>query len=507
MSGNRSKLIKGVAWIGAAQVLVNSLGFLSTIILARLLMPSDFGLIAIATAVIGIIGVISEFSLYKALVQRDDPEQAHFDTAWTMNVIRGAIVAVIIAFLAMPIASFYGDERLRGVMLLMAVSTFVGSFNNTKLAVFERELQFHQSFVLSLTGKVVGFVGTVGVAYFTRSYWALVIGPLITEFALVVVSYALFPYRPRPTLSHYKDLLSYSIWLTFGRWVQAFSWRSDPLLLGYFLAPQMIGQYSMGNRITSKTIGDLSQPIKQILFPAFSRIKNDPQRLRGAYLRSQGVLCMLCFPVAMTFAVTAPELVATALGDNWLLAVTVVQVIAITRMLQMTENLEAIAMATGHTKQMFWRDVLNLIIRWPSVLAGIYFGYDDPYDMFMGALIGRFVAVTLNTLLHMQLLGRLTTISMTDHFVAIWRSAVAAAAMATAVLAVRTVLPFGTDFEGMIYRLAVMIPLGGLTYFASLFLLWLATGRREGVETETVSILLGLLAKTTARFGRRRVAE
>ena len=504
--GNKEKLVKGVAWIGTAKVLVNSLGLISTVILSRLLMPEDFGLIAIATAVIGIVGVISEFSLYKALVQRDDPEPAHFHTAWTMNLIRGAIVAGVIALMALPIADFYGDGRLSGILMLMAVTTLVGSFVNPKLAVFERELQFRQSFILSLTGKIVGFIATVGVAYFYRSYWALVVGPLVTEFALVLVSYLLFPYLPRPTLSKYRDLLSYSIWLTFGKWVQALNWRSDPLVLGYFFTSQLLGQYAMGSRITSKTIGEITTPVKQILFPAFARIKNDALRLRSGYLRSQGVLCMLCFPVGAGFAATAPELVVAALGEKWALAIPVVQVIAMIRMLQMSENLNSLAMATGHTKQMFGRDLRAFVIRWPLVLLGVYLGLGDAYGMLLGAVLGRAASVAVNTWLNMDLIRRITTITILDHLLAVWRPALAATLMAAAVVATRPLLPFGTDFDGLILRLAVMVPVGALVYFAASIFIWIATGRREGVETETVKIVMGLFRKLIGKsIGRRAV--
>ncbi|MEN7538035.1 lipopolysaccharide biosynthesis protein [Aurantiacibacter flavus] len=506
MSGNRSKLIKGVAWIGLARVLVNALGFISLIILARLLMPDDFGLVAVALAVIGIVGVISEFSLSKALVQRDKLEPAHFDTAWTMNVIRGAIVAVVIALLAAPIAAFYDDERLRDIMALMAVTSFVVGFQNPKLAVFERELQFHQSFVLSLAGKVVGFLGTVGIAYVYRSYWALVIGPLITEIALVAVSYMLFPYRPRITLSRYKDLLSYSIWLTFGRWVQALNWRSDPLVLGYFFSSQLLGQYSMGNHVTNRTIGEIAAPLKQVLFPAFARIRGDAARLRSGYLRSQGVLCMLCFPIGAGFAVLAPEVVVAALGEKWQLAVPVVQVMCVIRMLQMSENLDAVAMATGHTKEMFGRDFRVFFIRWPCVLLGLWLGWGDPYSLLLGAMLGRGASAAVNTWLNIDLVRKITTISVADHFLAVWRPSLAAGLMVAAVLAIRPILPFGTDFDGSVLRLVVMIPVGALVYLASLAAIWFGTGRRDGVETETIAIVLSMVTKLSARFRRNKIA-
>ncbi|WP_137680697.1 lipopolysaccharide biosynthesis protein [Aurantiacibacter suaedae] len=507
MSGdNRSKLIKGVAWIGAARVMVNSLGVISTVALARLLMPGDFGLIAIATAVIGIIGVISEFSLYKALVQRDNPEPEHFHTVWTMNVIRGAIVGAIIALLAVPLSRFYGDERLSDILMLMAVTTLVGSFVNPMLAVFERELQFHQSFILSLTGKVVGFLATVGIAYFYRSYWALVIGPLITECVLVAMSYLLFPFMPRPSLSRYRELLSYSIWLTFGKWVQAINWRADPLLLGYFLSPQLLGQYSMGHRVTSKSIGEAIEPLRQVLFPAFSRIKNEPDRLRHGYLRAQGVLCLICFPIAAGLASVAPEFVVVALGPKWDLAIPIVQLTAMLRLLQITVNLNALAMATGHTKEMFGRDIRALIVRWPMILTGVYLGWGDAYHILLGAICGMLASAVLNNFLNMRLVQKITTITVTDHLIALWRPAVAAAMMALAVLAVRPWLLFGTDFQGLVLRLCVMVPLGAIVYLSALLSIWVLTGRRDGVETETARIVLSGIAKARSKFFRKRSA-
>lgn len=347
MTGTRGLLLKGVAWIGAANVIVNMFGIVSTVILARLLAPEDFGLVAIAFALLAIIAIISEFSFAKALVQHDDPQEAHYRTAWTMNVLRGFLVGAIIAAIAVPAAGLYGDERLTDIFLVLALTTIVGSLLNPKLAVFERRLQFNQTFILKLTGKIIGFAITIGIAFAYRSYWALVLGPLAAESAIVIVSYILYPFLPKPTFGEYRDLLSYSIWLTLGRWVQALNWRSDPLVLGYFFSPELLGMYAMGNRITSKTISEVTSPIENILFPAFAKLKGDAERLRSGYLRSQGVLCLLCFPVGAGFAVLAPEIVFAALGEKWALAIPVVQVLALVRMLQITENLNAVAMATG----------------------------------------------------------------------------------------------------------------------------------------------------------------
>lgn len=507
MTGNRSKLLKGAAWIGAANIIANLLGVVSTVALARLLEPEDFGLIAIASAVIAIISVISQFSLYQALVQREKPEPEHFHTAWTMNVMRGVIVAATIALLAYPLASLYDDPRLQNIFFVMAITNLVGSFVNPKLAVFERRLQFSQTFILLLTSKFVGFAATIPVAFVYRSYWAIVVGPLASEVAIVIVSYFLLPYRPKATLARYKDLLSYSIWLTFGNWVQALNWRSDPLVLGYFLTPTLLGQYEMGNRLVSKTIGEVRSPIAKVLFPAFARIRGDPVRLRSGYLRSQGVLCMLCFPVAAGFAVVAPELVLGILGEKWKLAIPIVQVTAVIRILQMTENLNAVAMASGDTKLLFGRDIRVFFLRWPFIVAGVYFGWGDTYNMLIGALFGRAASVILNMWLNMDLIRKITTITIKDHFKSVWRPAFAAMVMAMGVTAMRPLLQFGSDTESLVLRLLIMTLLGAIIYFATAVFMWVATGKRAGIETEVASITKGLIGRFLGKVKRRKAVR
>ena len=186
------------------------IGIVSTVLLARLLVPADFGLVAIAGAAMALLAVMTEFSLAKALVQMDDPSEDHFHTAWTMNAIRGVLLAGLIVALSGPLAAFYGDERLREIFWLVALTAAIGSLANPKLAVFERELQFHQAFIMGLTSKLVGFAVTVGIALYYRSYWALVIGPLASEAALLLVSYKLYPFAPRLRLNRWRELWSFS---------------------------------------------------------------------------------------------------------------------------------------------------------------------------------------------------------------------------------------------------------------------------------------------------------
>ena len=507
MEGTRHKLLKGAAWIGAAKVLVSMIGIVSTVLLARLLVPADFGLVAIAGAAMALLAVMTEFSLAKALVQMDDPSEDHFHTAWTMNAIRGVLLAGLIVALSGPLAAFYGDERLREIFWLVALTAAIGSLANPKLAVFERELQFHQAFIMGLTSKLVGFAVTVGIALYYRSYWALVIGPLASEAALLLVSYKLYPFAPRLRLNRWRELWSFSVWLTLGRWVQSANWRADPLVLGYFFSPALLGFYSVGNRISSQTIQQVTSPVQNVLFPAFSRLKGDADRFRQAYLRSQGVLCLLVFPVGVGFSLLAEEIVPLALGDGWAPAIPIVQILATITVMQMSQNVNPVAMATGDTRALLGRDLRVLFIRWPLVLLGVYLGRGNPFDMLLGAVIGRAISVFINTFWNMQLIAKVTTIDLRNQLAAAARPALAALAMVLAVLATRQSLENGGATEDMILRATVLVPVGALAYGAAIAAFWFAGGRAKGAETEAFAILRQGMEKLGGKLGWRRADD
>jgi len=225
MSTTKNRLIIGAAWIGASKILINIIGFVSTLLLARLLAPADFGLVAIASAVAMIFALITELSLSQALVQHDEPTDEHYHTAFTLNLIRGVVLTIIVGLLAWPIAKFYNDDRIFKIILGLAIGIFAGGLVNPRLAIFERNLEFRPLFLLNLAGKIAGFVVAISIAFIFRSYWALVFGQIASEVARAIASYILLRYRPRLSLSHYKELISFSIWLTLGQAVQAVNWR------------------------------------------------------------------------------------------------------------------------------------------------------------------------------------------------------------------------------------------------------------------------------------------
>lgn len=502
MSDTRARLLKGALWIGIGRLLASSLGLISSLVLARLLMPEDFGLVAICAALMAVLISITEMPVSEALIQHDDPQDDHFHTAFSISVTRGAIMAVLLALSAGVVAQFYGDERLQGILYVMAVGVFVVSFSNPRLVMFQRELVFHQTFIMQLGEKLVGFLVAMAVALTFRSYWALVLGGLATEMTRVLLSYLLRPFRPRLTFVHWHDLLSFSIWLTLGNSVQSVNWRSIPLLYGAILPIPIMGQFSFGNRITNVIFEQLAQPIQQTLYPAFSRFKAQKDTLRSAYLRAQGIMCLWIIPCAIGFAAIAPVLVTQVIGAKWLQAVPVMQIMAISAALQATVAIQPIAMATGNTQRLFYRDIRATLVRWPLILLGIWLGWENgPYAVLIWSmLLGELGGAVINVIWNMTLVRDIADLPTQAQIGMILRPALASTVMTGVIWLLETKLPLVSDTWDIWFRLLELCVAGGLTYVIAIAVLWQLAGRPTAAEVDAVHLIGSGVRKLRSRF-------
>jgi lipopolysaccharide exporter len=207
------RMTTGAAWMIGLRFAVRSIGLVSMIVLARLLVPADFGLVAIATALSGAIAAMSEFGFQVALIQNQAADRRHYDTAWTLGIGRGLVVSGALAIAAQPLAAMFSDPRLAPILLVLAVGVVVTSLENIGVVEFRKELQFQREFAYRALSKVASFALTVPLAIILRNYWALVIGMLIGQLASVALSYIMCGYRPSFSLAVWRELMRFSKWL------------------------------------------------------------------------------------------------------------------------------------------------------------------------------------------------------------------------------------------------------------------------------------------------------
>lgn len=488
LTGGTNTLVRAAVWVGMSKIVTTVLSFISTIVLARLLLPSDFGLVAIAQAIMVTLVTITELSVAQALIQQDDLEEEHYHTAWTLSLARGLFFCLGIVALSFPVAHAYSEPRLLHVLWVMGLIVLAGSLANPKMVTFQRRLDFRQSVALDVTSKVTALLVALAIAVYYQSYWALVVGTFASQIVATVMSYFFISYRPRICLTQYRGILRFSVWLTMGRWVQALNWRGDPILLGYLVPPSQLGQYSFGLRLSNMAIGEVLSPITQILFPALATLKGKPDRLRAGYLRAQGIVIFAAVGLGAGFSVLAAPLIPLLIGDKWLPAVPLIQVLALTAILPRLQSIQPLAMATGQTKALFWRDVRAFLVRLPLFVGGIILGDRLGIGILMGAVLGAAAGGIVNSVMNMALVAKISTISMIDQLVLLWRPAVAAMSMyALLSYLTYTLRQSGTALESVTGILA-LIGIGGICYVGTGFAIWFLVGRPQGAERHIIDL-------------------
>ena len=483
------RLVRGAAWTTAGRVFTNLVGLASTIILARLLLPSDFGIVAIATTILAIAQSVTDLSLSSALIQRKDVQDEHFHSVWTISILRSAVIAIVIGLAAYPLARFYGDPDLFAVLIAAGVIAAIPGLGSPRLAMMTKALIFWQDFAVQVTQRIVIVIASVAVAVVTQSYWALLIGNLVGAVSSVALSYALAPYLPRLSLSKFRELFAYSFWLSMGATVNTLNWKFDQLVLGYLVGNTSLGIYTIADNLSGLPVRETTAPLNNTLFPAFSRIAHDPERLRQGYLRAQSMVCAIALPVGFGFATVADPIVRLLLGEKWLPAIPIIQILSWTFALQSLSNgLQPLGMATGATKLLFGRDVRTFLIRIPFIFAGYLLGG------LLGVVVGRSISSAIGTIWNIALVTKLIGLPLFAQFCNCWRSLVATGIMVAVTFALQSELALHSGVPHLV-TILLLVLIGGLVYSGSSIGLWLMTGRLAGPETELGDMAASLLAK------------
>lgn len=325
------QVARGGVWVVTLKIIEISFGFIRLIILARLLAPNDFGLMGIAFLMLSILLTFSEPGFQTALIQKKNDISAYLDTAWTVSVIRGIILFIIIFFFAPYVALFFNSADASPIIRVIGFSVLIGGFINIGVIYFQKELKFNRHFIYGLCAILTDFIVVISAAFIFKNVWALVIGQLASSLAALVASYLLHPYRPRirMELGKIKELFG------FGKWVFGYSvlyfliTEGDNFFVGKVLGVTALGFYQIAYRISNIPATEITHVISRVILPAYSKIQDDLPRLRESYLRVLQFVAFLSFPVAGLIFILGPDFTKIFLGDKWMPMVPAMQVLAL----------------------------------------------------------------------------------------------------------------------------------------------------------------------------------
>jgi len=491
------KVAFGIAWMAGARAAVRGLGLISTLVLARLLVPEDFGIIAMATSIAAGLELLTLFGFDMALIQRKSLTRDDYDSAWTLNTMLGIGLGVLLVLGAGMGADFYREPRLEPVIMLLAIQYAVKNAANPGTVDFRRNLDFRWEFVTQVVPKLCGVVLTIPLAFWLRDYRALIAGMILTAFVSCAMSYLVHPHRPRPCLKGAGELFRFSRWLLLNNLITFFRNRGSTFIIGRIMGTASLGIYGLAYEVSNMPTTEMVAPINRVLGPTYVKVREDPDLLRTTFRSTFGLITILILPVSIGLAAVADPLVRVVLGDQWLATIPLIGLLAFSGAGNLMQtNTGSVHTAMGQPRFITLTGLLHVSTLLPAVIFGTYrFG-----------LVGAAAAYALHTWVlgiwtTYAIVFRTTPIRRADVLAPCWRPLCASALMYLAVRAFLWYYPGHDSLASSLLALVAATLLGFATYVGALLGLWTAAGRPEGSETAVLWRLRHGIARLR-RIGR-----
>lgn len=316
---NKSALARGVSWSVLSQ-LGRQFGTLAiTLVLARYLLPDDFGLIGMATVFTGLIGVVNDVGVSGALVQRRDITQKHLSSMFWLNQIVGACLALITLSFASYVADFYSLEKLENVLSVLAIVFCSGALGVVQQTILVRDMNFRRLALIEVTSVIISGVAAVALAVNGFGVWAIVAQmvfvSILTTFGLWVTS----SWRPQIVLcsSSIRDLLPFGLNVAGFNILNFVSRNIDYLIIGKFLGAQALGYYTLAYRVMVYPLQSVTHSASRVFFPALSKVSEDRIELEKAYMKMVRGVSIATFPMVFGIFAVSPVFVEVFFGAEW----------------------------------------------------------------------------------------------------------------------------------------------------------------------------------------------
>lgn len=479
----------GAGWMVLLRLADRAIGMVSLAILARLLLPEDFGLIALAVSFIALIDMFGQFGVEVALIQNQHAERRHYDSAWTLNLLTSVLVSVVLVLLAARAAAFFTEPRVESIIYWLALANVIRAFENIGVVDFRKRLEFHREFSYLFSARVTSTVATVIFAFYWREYWALVAGTLMQAVTRVALSYVVSPYRPRFSNAGVGDIFHFSKWMLVQNVIQGLNERASALVIGRMSSAEALAHYNVAYEISNLATTELAAPIRRAMLPGFARMAGDIRTLRDGFVRTMAVIVLIGLPIPIGIALTAPRIVAVLLGPNWSPAVPLIQVLALYGVLRtLGTSSHVVYLAVGNPRITAILSALRLVVLMPSLIwmtseAGA-----------MGAAWAMIFTSALFWIVDVAILFRVLQFDARVLFRAMWRPMVAALAMSVAVHYFQASLSTPGSLFAAALQLAAIVAVGAAIYVTAGMALWRACLSPQGAE----SVLYSMLRRTRA---------
>lgn len=479
----------GVAWMLGFRLFDRVAGIISILVLARLLLPEHFGVVALASAVVAFIELLSSLGLDTILIQQRELTRDHYDTAWTIQMGIALLCAFLLSLAAWPASLFFHEPRLQAIVYALAFGLLLDGAVNIRIVDFRREMRFDKEFLFMAVRRVVAVVVTMISAFALRNEWALAIGIVSSRATGVCMSYLMRPHRPRPTLVLRRELLGKSTWLFLSNVVQFARQRASDFALGRLTGASSVGAYSLAADLANVVSQELVSPINRVALPDLSARATENAISRRFDLIT-GQLAIVLAPLCLGLSACASVLVPLLFGPVWASSADVLRVLAIAGLIAgLASNIGVGFLSLGHYRPNAWIHAIGAGTLLPLLIYGTI------ADGARGAAFAVLAANSVTVLVSLFFSRAAMNYGPIDFALRIWRPVLAATLMYFVIGALAAQLAPPAGSLPAVARLAIQVVTGAATYLVLLFLLAALFRDPDGAERLTLKLIRDLLQR------------
>jgi len=329
--GYITEIVRGVSWLGGLKAVSRLVAFVKTGILARVLVPAQFGLFGIASLVLELLEILTETGINVVLMQEKRGLNSYINTAWIVSIIRGFLIATVLLIASPLIVRFFNSPETYRLLFLMALVPVIRGFINPAEVKFVKELMFKKEFIFRFSIFIFDSAVAISLALFTHSAASLIYGLIAGAVLEVILSFILIKPIPRVVFERKKfsEVVNRGKWLTGAGIFNYFFTHGDDIVVGKLLGTYPLGIYQVAYRISTLPITEISDVVGKVTFPVYVRISEDKKRLTSAFLKSLTGVCLIVIPFATALFLFPRQIILLVLGANWIEAVGVLKILAI----------------------------------------------------------------------------------------------------------------------------------------------------------------------------------
>jgi O-antigen/teichoic acid export membrane protein len=377
MNNLRQRTLVGLGWTGAARLVGQLLQLATTVVLARLLSPNEYGLLGMVLVFTGFANYVADMGLGASIIQNTALSNRHLNSVFWLNAATGLALTLIFILAAPLVAGFYGEPQLYLLTVAIAPNFVLGSLNVVQSALLDKALNFRIKFWIEIVAAFASGLVALVLALRGWGVWSLVGQSLALTTVRVLMMWIQSSWRPAMVFdfSAIRELMRFSGHLTGFGIVFYWSQNIDKLMIGRWIGSSALGIYTLADKLMRLSLANINDVTSSVMFPALSSIQHDVEAVKRAYLRATRMTSLIVFPMMIALGVLAEPAIVVVYGTKWRASIVILQLLCVAGVSLSTYSTAGwIFMSQGRTDLLFRLGVYATVVRAIEVLIGAHWG-------------------------------------------------------------------------------------------------------------------------------------